>query len=170
MTTPGLDLESLMAAERAIRRRLQDYCRGIDRADAELVASVYFLDATDDHGAFKGLGADFARYATEALRTRFEATQHTIGEPTIDFVDATTAHVETYVHAIHRGRNAEGTFLERFGGRYVDRFERRNDEWKIADRLVIHEWDAREQVTLAFPEGRFIEGRRDRSDPSYPPR
>lgn len=169
MTTPGRVPESVEAVERAIRRRLQDYCRGIDRTDAELVASAYFDDATDDHGAFKGLGIDFARYATEALRTRFDATQHMIADPTIDFLDESTAHVETYVHAVHRGHNDDGVFLERFGGRYVDRFECRNGEWKIANRLVIHEWDAKEHVTLAFAEGRFTEGRRDRTDPSYLP-
>ena len=170
MTTPGIAPLNVESAERAIRRRLQDYCRGIDRTDAELVASVYFADATDDHGSFKGLGTDFARYATDALRTRYDATQHMIGDPTIDFLDSATAQVETYVHAIHRGRNDDGVFLERFGGRYVDRFECRDGEWKIANRLVIHEWDAKEQIALAFAEGRFTEGRRDRTDPSYPPR
>ena len=170
MTTPRTAPEPVEAAERAIRRRLQDYCRGIDRTDAELVASVYFADATDDHGSFKGLGTDFALYVTEALRKRYDATQHMTSDPTIDFLDATTAHVETYVHAFHRGRNDDGAFLERFGGRYVDRFEYREGEWKIADRLVVHEWDAKEQLTLAFPEGRFTEGRRDRTDPSYPTR
>ena len=41
--------DSVHDVEREIRRRLHDYCRGIDRLDAELVASVYFADAIDDH-------------------------------------------------------------------------------------------------------------------------
>ena len=40
--------DSVHDVEREIRRRLHDYCRGIDRLDAELVASVYFADAIDD--------------------------------------------------------------------------------------------------------------------------
>ena len=58
--------------ERAIERRLVDYCRGVDRGDAALVASVYHPDGTDDHGSFKGLGVDFAEHvdapAGRALR------------------------------------------------------------------------------------------------------
>src|SRR5262245_42303050 len=77
--TPAIDgdLERLLD-ERAIRRRLVDYCRGIDRCDAELVASVYHPDATDDHGSFKGLGVEFAAYATDRLREAFATTTHTL--------------------------------------------------------------------------------------------
>ena len=152
--------------EREIRRRLLDYCRGIDRCDAELVASVYHADATDDHGVFNGLGVDFAHYATSRLRDHCEATMHFLGDSIIDF-DGLLANVETYVLAWHRCRDDDGVFHERFGGRYVDRFERRDGTWRIAHRLCIREWDAKDRVELAFPPGRFTEGRRDRSDPCY---
>lgn len=161
--------DDVVRAERLIRRRLQEYCRGIDRCDEALIASVYFPDATDDHGAFKGLGTDFARHVTIALRSRMEATQHLIADPIIDFLDATTAHVETYVHAVHRCRDSDGPYLERFGGRYVDRFECRGGDWRIADRLVVREWDVVERITPAFRAGTFTEGRRDRTDPAYAP-
>lgn len=156
-------------AERAIKHRLLQYCRGIDRCDEELVAGVYHPDATDDHGAFKGLGTEFAAYAIHTLRKYMDATQHSISEPYIQFVDRTTAHVETYVLAVHRRHDDAGVYLERFGGRYVDRFERRNGDWRIADRICIHEWDAKERVELAWAPGRFTEGNRDRTDPAYPP-
>lgn len=145
----------VIAAEREIRRRLLDYCRGIDRCEAELVASVYHPDATDDHGAFQGLGVDFARYATEKLRSHADATMHVIGDSIIDFTSSTTAEVETPVMAWHRCSDADGPFLERFGGRYFDRFERRDGAWKIAHRQVTHDWDAKERVEPAFPAGRF---------------
>jgi ketosteroid isomerase-like protein len=153
--------------ERAIRRCLHRYCRGIDRCDAELVASVYHADATDDHGAFKGLGVDFAGYATKALRRHAESTHHMIGEPDIEFISPGVAQVETYVSAVHRCRDDDGPYLERFGGRYVDRFEKRDGEWLIAHRICIHEWNAKERVEPAWQYDRFTEGSRDRSDPSY---
>lgn len=154
--------------ERAIRRVLHRYCRGIDRCDAELVASAYHPDATDDHGAFKGLGVEFATIATDMLRKRTEATHHTIGEPDIEFLSPVLAQVETYVHAVHRCSDADGPYLERFGGRYVDRFEMRDDNWLIAHRICIHEWNAKERIELAWAYDRFTGGRRDRSDACYP--
>lgn len=169
MIAGGPDGQELatMLAERAIRRRLLEYCRGIDRLDAELVASVYHPDGTDDHGVFTGLGVDFAHYAVERLADHTEATMHFLGDSIIDFADERSAHVETYVHAEHRCRDDDGPYLERFGGRYVDRFEARDDDWRIAHRLCLREWDERVAVTLAFPPGRFAEGRRDRGDPAY---
>jgi hypothetical protein len=145
----------LMVAEREIRRRLLDYCRGIDRCDPDLVASVYHPDATDDHGGFRGSGLDFARYATEKLRAHAEATTHLIGDSIIDFTGPGTAEVETSVLAWHRCRDDDGPYLERFGGRYFDTFEHRDGAWKISHRLVTHDWDALERITPAFPPARF---------------
>ena len=143
------------AAERAIRRCLSDYCRGIDRCDADLVASVYHPDATDDHGSFVGSGVDFARLATSKLRTYAIATTHFIGEPIIEFVSPTVAEVETQVIAWHRVADADGEFLENFCGRYFDRFECREGDWRIADRRLTHDWDNKVRVEHAFPAGTF---------------
>lgn len=156
-----------MLDERAIRRVLLDYCRGIDRCDAELVASVYHPDATDDHGMFRGSGADFARFATDRLRVACESTLHFLGDSIVDFTGRHTARTETYVLAYHRRRDADGPYLESFGGRYVDRMERRDGRWRIADRVCIREWDKVERFEPAFPEGTFAEGRRDRTDLCY---
>ena len=161
-----LELQQLLD-ERAIRRRLVDYCRGVDRGDAALVASIYHDDGTDDHGSFKGLGSDFAEYVTSRLGARYAATMHTISNTIIDFVDRDTAHVESHVCARHRREDEHGPVLESFGGRYVDRFERRRGEWKIARRTVVHEWDKLERIEPLFPPGRFTEGARGRDDPSY---
>jgi SnoaL-like domain len=161
-----IELERLFD-ERAIRRRLLDYCRGVDRGDAELVASVYHPDATDDHGSFKGLGIDFAEYVVRRLGANYEATMHTIGDSIIEFTGPDTARVETYVCARQRKQDESGPILETFGGRYIDRFERRTGEWKIADRVVVREWDKVERIDLAFPPGRFREGVRDREDLAY---
>lgn len=162
MVRPGQHDASLtateaVAAERAIRRCLVDYCRGIDRCDAELVASVYHPDATDDHGSFVGLGIDFARLATGKLRHYALATTHFIGEPNIDFESASVANVETPVVAWHRVADETngGEFLENFCGRYFDRFECRDGDWRIADRRLTHDWDTKVRVENAFPPGTF---------------
>jgi hypothetical protein len=151
-----MDIADQLAAEHAIRRRLLEYCRGIDRCDAELVAGVYHPDGTDDHGNFKGPGVDFARYATDALARHAVATSHVIGDSLIDFVDPMVADVETPVMAVHRVRTADGSeVLERFGGRYFDRFECREGDWRIAERRLTWDWDTLERIDPAFPPGRF---------------
>jgi hypothetical protein len=159
-----MDVTEQLAAERAIRRRLLEYCRGIDRCDAALVAGVYHPDGTDDHGNFKGLGVDFAGYATDALARHALATSHVIGDSLIDFVDATTADVETPVLASHRVRDAAtgGEALERFAGRYFDRFECRDGDWRISERRLTWDWDTREVIDPAFPPGRFTPSPRSR--------
>ena len=145
-----------MLVERAIRRRLLEYCRGIDRCDAALVAGVYHPDGTDTHGSFEGLGKDFARYATDVLARHALATSHIIGDSLFDFVDDATVDVETPVLAVHRCRGSDGgEYLERFGGRYFDRFERRDGEWRISERRLTWDWDTREPIVTAFPPGRF---------------
>jgi len=141
-----------LVAEAAIRRRLLEYCRGIDRCDAEIVAGVYWPDGTDDHGSFAGLGTDFAVYATQALAQHALATTHLIGDTLFDWVDATSVDVETPVMAVHR---CDGEYLERFAGRYFDRFTARDGDWRIAERRLTWDWDVREEVTRAFPPGRF---------------
>jgi hypothetical protein len=168
MSDDALSPHDQLLAHAAIRRKLLDYCRGIDRGDSELVASVYWADGTDDHGSFNGLGHDFARYAVERLNAHALATMHNIGDSIIDFADdGTVAWTETYVNAIHRCEDTDGEYHELFGGRYVDRFECRDGEWRIAHRALLHEWDRVEREPRAFPPGRFTAGRRDRHDPAY---
>lgn len=151
----GMSELERLTAEAEIRRRLVDYCHGIDRCDAALTASAYHPNATDDHGSFVGTGHDFAEYAAKRLADRFEATQHSTGDPAIDFVDDTTAVTVTYVRAEHLGRDADGAFLLTFEGEYRDRFERRDGAWRIADRVVVHAWDETRRIDEAFERGRF---------------
>jgi hypothetical protein len=56
---------------------------------------------------------------------------------------------------------ADGT-LRRDLGRYVDRYERRDGEWRIAHRRVLSESPAH-----GYDTSDFIPSRRDRTDISY---
>lgn len=150
-----MDDMTRLIAEAAIRRRLLEYCRGIDRCDAALVAGCYHDDGTDDHGSFKGLGREFATYATASLSRHALSTTHMIGDSLFDWVDDATVDVETQVMAAHRCANDDGEYLERFGGRYFDRFTERDGDWRIAERKLTWDWDTLEPVTRAFPPGRF---------------
>jgi hypothetical protein len=53
------------------------------------------------------------------------------------------------------------------GARYLDRFECRNDEWKISRRLVVIDWSKVERLEGNFPAEKFLRGSRWPDDPSY---
>jgi hypothetical protein len=168
--TPALDARRQAYLDREeIREVLARYCRGIDRLDSELVASVYHDDAYDDHGTFKGSGKDFAVSVVQGL-SRFERTMHFLGNSLID-VDGDVAHSETYCVAYHRLRADDSPAEAQdfvAGVRYVDRFERRDGAWLIANRVVVMEWtryDALGSEWDATPH--FTMGRRDREDLAY---
>ncbi len=109
-----------------------------------------------------GLGA----WGVKALREGSDATLHTLGQSIID-IDKDTAYCETHVLAHHRTDRDGKTILDTFGGRYVDRMEKRDGEWKIADRVVVRDWDKREQVEPMFPGGIFEQGKRSREDLAF---
>ena len=86
-----------------------------------------------------------------------------------------TARVESHVCARQRRIDDDGlVVVETFGGRYVDRFERRNGEWRIAYRTVVYDRERFDKVVPA-PDGlsqaRYLDnavrGKRGLGDFSY---
>lgn len=153
----------------AIRDCLATYCRAIDRMDRELLLSVYHSDAVDDHGLFLADRETFADQAMAFHRARQTAHQHVITNHTCE-LDGDMAHTETYW--MFAGMNVEGAPLSLSGGRYIDRFERRDGHWAIAARLSVADWHGQPGPSSVPPELRAIlnaggEPARDRTDPSY---
>lgn len=155
----------------AIQDCLIRYCRGIDRGDADLVQSAYWEDSYDDHGTYKGSGWDFGAYAVPRLNAGYASTHHTLLNSSVDVL-GDIAHAETYVHAYHATHPAEdgSTSVMLFAGRYVDRFEQRGGEWRIANRTVVYDFSRIDPVDQDIDPNwktRFTLGRRDRDDLSY---
>ncbi len=141
-------LEHLLDRE-AIRECMYRYCRGIDRQDEAALRSAYWPDATDRHGPYQGSASGFIDWAMEKLATQGERSVHSVSNMSIT-LHGTQAAVETYFMALQRDRDAAGTSREVFlAGRYVDRFEKRGDEWRIAARTVVYDW----MRPLGTPEG-----------------
>jgi hypothetical protein len=145
--------------KQAILEVVLRYCRGVDRLDLALVRSCYHSDGIDHHTGFTGSADDYVAWIDGGLR-RFAGTMHLVGE---------TAYAETYGTAHHWGdpfddpaRNFTSAF------RYVDRFERRDGAWRIAERFAVREWTRAVPADLVrAKEGEGPVGRRDRSDPVY---
>lgn len=131
-----------LVAEAEIRRVVARYCRGIDRMDLELVRSCYHDDAHDEHGSFSGTVDAYLEWVRRLL-AKYDATMHFIGNQLVDFDDADTAWVETYGMSVHRSASDKPHLNLTTGFRFVDRFERRDGEWRIAHRIAVPDWSLR---------------------------
>ena len=117
-----------------IWRVLMRWARGVDRFDAELARSAYFDDAIEDHGQFVGTPDGFIGYAVKSMG-QFISTQHTLATHVCE-LDGDDAHCETTF--VFTGVAEKPPHLMSVG-RYVDHFQRRNGEWRIANRVTIIE-------------------------------
>ena len=146
-----------VAADRAeIYATLVRYCRGVDRRDAEMIRSAYHADAYDDHGAYQGDLDGFVDFVAKEVWARFRTTMHKLGQALIE-VEGDTAEAETYAVCHHvvaeGGRDVADSVM---GIRYLDRFERRDGEWRIARRELRWEWirtDALEALDPGWTHG-----------------
>lgn len=146
-----------------IREASLRYTRGIDRHDAELALAAYHADATDDHGTYIGDPSGFVRYANEVHSQNWVQHQHYVTNQTID-LSGDTAHCETYFLATLQ--RPEGT-VDLVGGRYVDRFEKCDGHWALADRACLVEWTGELPKGSKVDPSIFLTGSRDKSDISY---
>ena len=131
------DLEYVVAREK-IRDCLIRVARGEDRRDADLISGAYWPDATDDHGIFAGTFKEYLDWVVPGADS-IPVTMHTLGQSMIE-VTGDTAVVETHITAYHRidfGAEEHDVVL---GGRYLDRLEKRNNEWRIAHRTMLYDW------------------------------
>ena len=162
------DLRAL-ADELAIRRLLAIYCRAIDRRDAELLRSVYWPDATDNHGIFNGNAMQFVDFILPMLSS-MRSTTHSISNILID-LRGDIACVETYVQAYHDAPGPEGRVDIVVGGRYLDRMERRDGQWRIAHRQFVMDWNQNLSSTAQWDGPLYgaldVRGTGDTGDPSY---
>lgn len=127
---------------------LTRYARGMDRLDRELARSAYHDDAIDDHVGFVGGVEEFLDWAF-AYHGGQVRHQHYLSNHSIE-LHGDQAHAETYFMFIGTERDPKAP-LTVFGGRYVDRFERRDGRWGIAVRLCLVEWATDPKSLL--PEG-----------------
>ncbi len=168
-----MDFMERLQAEDQIRHALGRYFRGADRMDYELLASAYHEGAHDDHGGQKGeilsvVDGFRKRHAT------IEQNLHLAGTSIIEFAGG-KAYVETPCLLVQHARMGDAVnFTTKkpvyrrfvFGCRYIDRFEKRANEWRIQHRTVAFEW-TEEQLTDWTLGSDWVVARRSREDAVY---
>lgn len=149
----------------AIYDVLKRYARGTDRHDADLIRSAFWPDAKVSYGAPTSV-EEFVKWGIEGHARAYEQNQHHITGQTVE-IDGNVAHVESYVvYFLLAGKKPGDNIIG--SGRYIERYEKRNGEWRIAVREYIR--DALFKATPLrdlCPEPTGCVGKRDRSDLSY---
>lgn len=156
----------------AIRDCLMRYCRGADRCDEALLRSAFWPDATDSH-AMPGRAPMNAYLFIERVLPKLRAmdqTMHTLGNILIELLGDMAA-VESYFHAYHRVRDAARPRDIVTAGRYIDRFEAREGQWRIAERVVVIDWFREYNDSADWNRGVFggpcVMGAKQPEDASY---
>ncbi|OYW49205.1 MAG: hypothetical protein B7Y36_12450 [Novosphingobium sp. 28-62-57] len=164
--TPNREAALEAALARAeIHDLLMAYARGVDRADEALLASIFTDDSTVISGVVNGSGAAFARDITAFVRTNLEMCFHSVANEWID-VRGDEAVGEHYVIAQMVQAGTEVLT----GGRYIDRYQRRDGKWLIHSRTFVADWSHSHPSTMerdGFYEALTNRGCFGPSDPVY---
>jgi hypothetical protein len=156
--------------KQALTELVATYCRGVDRIDRELLATIYHPDALIEHGPYSGGPGGFIDYVfAESAAARADDTVHTVLTPLFE-IKGDVAYGETRFLALLATNDADRgqVSLVRAAGRYVDRYERRDGRWGIVHRRTVR--DIENLVgDLAVGTGNpsLLYGRRGRDDVSY---
>ncbi|MFY7836116.1 MAG: nuclear transport factor 2 family protein [Novosphingobium sp.] len=144
--TPSENREAALDAALAraeIHDLLMAYARGVDRADEALLASIFTEDSTVISGVVNGSGKDFAQQITAFVSQNLEMCFHSVANEWID-VRGDEAVGEHYVIAQMVQSGTEVLT----GGRYIDRYVKRDGKWLIQSRTFVADWNHSHPSTM----------------------
>jgi hypothetical protein len=159
-----------MLDEHALRKLVHAYCRAVDRGDIAALRELYHHDAVDAHGAFSTGSVEKFFEQLVVSRPYLRAMAHNI--TTVNFsIEGNSAEGEIYNIAVHtlvaKGRDVDLVI----GGRYLDKYEKRDNVWKLLERSIVTDW-ARvtdpSSMDMSHPiTADTLKGALDETDPSY---
>jgi hypothetical protein len=130
-------LKTLLEREQ-IRDCITRLARGEDRRNAQMIRASYWPDSTTDYGVFKGSFSDYLAWVVPGSDV-IKNTQHVLGQSVIE-IEGKDARAETQVISYHRVALGDEERDTCIGGRYLDRLERRDGEWRISARAMLYDW------------------------------
>lgn len=172
-----------LEARVAIEDNLKYFARAIDRRDWAAALDSYHEGAIDDHGFFCGeIPALIDLF--KKLHRNMDHAMHIYTNILIEFQSQEKAFVESYIVVNQRfvpddsGAEQdsigfgvpEGCAGIRYLGmsRYLDIFEKRNNEWKVSHRTLVFGDRVIEKIEspIVFPEQYSVQSR-SQEDPVY---
>lgn len=155
--------------KQAITEVIYKVARATDRCDESLLRSCFHPEATEDHGVFKGTASEFVDWIIPRLY-EMKSTMHSICNVLIE-CKGDHACSESYFIAHHTLSDDNRDVYMIAAGRYLDQFERRDDEWRLNHRHVIYDWNRSEDSTdiwsQASMNNSLQHGQRGQTDVSY---
>ncbi|MBT7335743.1 MAG: nuclear transport factor 2 family protein [Gammaproteobacteria bacterium] len=174
-----------LLAEQAIRKAVTCYSRGADRCDIDILKSAFHLDAEVKYGSYDGHYAQFCENVV-AGHLAMNYTTHTVVNHYFDIdASAGTGVGEIYVLAFlsmsqagdvmavdqYKESESEGGHEYLVAGRYIDRYECRDDDWRISLRQYVIDWSRTAEYTGDDPNKLFetliYRGTQAKDDVSY---
>ena len=142
------------------------YCRANDRRDEELMRSCFHPDAVIE--LHEGLDVEAFIALGRVMLSKYTVTWHNTGNQLVE-VDGDAAWAEHYTISSHRiaadDAGPERDFVA--SGRYIDRMERRDGEWRIARRIMLLDFTRLDANPPQEPIFGSRSGERNRNDLSY---
>ncbi|MFS0736073.1 nuclear transport factor 2 family protein [Sphingomonas sp. 1P06PA] len=132
--------------KQALHDLLVTYARGADRGDAALMQSAFHPDADVITGVLDAKAPEFARDIVAMVRANLKSCFHSVNNEYFE-IEGDRAVGEAYViaHTLSLGDAPEETLV---GGRYLDRFEKRDGRWAISERRFISDWSMSRSATM----------------------
>jgi hypothetical protein len=170
VSTPPDALLQEMLDEFQLRKLVHGYCRAVDRGDIAHLRGLYHHDAQDDHGTFSTGSAEQFISVLAAARPYVRSMQHNV--TTVNFaISGDVAEGEIYTISTHTFTAGDRDVDVIVGGRYLDKYEKRDGSWKITERKIVTDWahvNDPSSVDLSHPITRDTpKGAPDANDPSY---
>lgn len=155
-----------LSSKDAIRECVYRIERGMDRIDIDFLRSAFHDDAkvqwlTPEPVPVEEWLGNFGH-----IKNMTRQAQHMIGNILID-LQGDTANVESYELTRHLTLMGEDWKDLIYSARYLDRFSRRDGEWKIDFRIKIMDWMRIMEGSDPAWDNTPIKGSRDSEDISY---
>lgn len=145
---------------------IQRESRARDRQDVAQIEACWWPEGIDEHGPVITSAPDYARRANMGHGANFHMTSHNITNHLCE-ITGDTAHCESYVIGGLFWLDGKTTTIA--FGRYLDRLERRDGEWRMLVRKCTIEMTADADASWVYSKAikGFLKARWDGSDPSY---
>lgn len=147
----------------ALQQLVLRYARAVDRKDFDRLCGLYHPDAHHDHGGmFAGSPAEMVRWLRETM-VDIE-TQHLIANSLFS-IQGTQAQGEIYSVNFHYFPKSGRNYIA--GGRYLDRYEKRDGIWRFTSRRRVIDWSEERPASSAQTAATLIRGAPYPNDLSY---